>query len=613
MQALFIGQTYIDVTFITDHMPTGDEKHVASAYAVSFGGNAVTAAFCCAKLGIVPDLIATVANDWLGRMFQDMSAKYGISIHPRKVNSSSLSFIMPKDGKRAIVRCRDDEHIHPFPILNLKGCRALHVDGHQPDAAIHYAKLCREDGILTSLDGGGLRTNTHELLEFIDVAIVAERLCEQMDKTPDAMLDYLKSRGCRVGGVTMGERGLLWYDETGAVRTMPALPIARERVLDTNGAGDVFHGAYVYSYLSNPAKSWQDHFEFARAASTYKIQRLGNEAGLPTLPDIETVKQEFQIGRKKEFGIRQSLRNNMGRVFVAGSINMDVVATAGRHPRVGETVAGEAMHYFPGGKGANQAVAAAKLGTPTTLIGRLGADTFGQQLRTFLTAQGVDLAFVKDTAGTHTGTAIITIASADNTIVVVPGANALVTPEDVTAPLLAKGDIAVSQFEIPLPTIAAFFKRARAAGATTILNPAPAIMFGPELLDLVDILILNETELGLLTNTELQATDDPARFIEAARSLPTGANKIISVTLGKRGVLALIGGEASMIAGRSVTAVDTTGAGDCFVGALAAQLAGDTSIRDALTYANAAASICVQRLGAAPSMPTAAEVAALRG
>ena len=119
MQALFIGQTYIDVTFITDHMPTGDEKHVASAYAVSFGGNAVTAAFCCAKLGIVPDLIATVANDWLGRMFQDMSAKYGISIHPRKVNASSLSFIMPKDGKRAIVRCRDDEHIHPFPLLNL--------------------------------------------------------------------------------------------------------------------------------------------------------------------------------------------------------------------------------------------------------------------------------------------------------------------------------------------------------------------------------------------------------------------------------------------------------------------------------------------------------------
>ncbi len=87
--------------------------------------------------------------------------RYGISFHPRKVNSSSLSFIMPNDGKRAIVRCRDDQHIHPFPLLNIDGCRALHIDGHQPDAAIHYAKLCREAGILTSLDGGGLRTNTH--------------------------------------------------------------------------------------------------------------------------------------------------------------------------------------------------------------------------------------------------------------------------------------------------------------------------------------------------------------------------------------------------------------------------------------------------------------------
>ncbi|MBI5318079.1 sugar kinase [Bradyrhizobium sp.] len=301
MQALFIGQTYIDVTFITDHMPVGDEKHVATDYAVSFGGNAVTAAFCCAKLGIEPDLIATIANDWLGRMFQDMATKYGISIHGRKVKTSSLSFIMPKDGKRAIVRCRDDDHIHPFPILNLKGCRVLHVDGHQPDAAIHYAKLCREAGILTSLDGGGLRSNTTELLEYIDVAIVAERLCEQMDMTPDAMLSYLKERGCRIGGVTMGEHGLLWYDEGGAVKRLPALPIPRHRVIDTNGAGDVFHGAYVYSYLAHPEKGWQHHFEFARAASTYKIQRLGNEAGLPTLANIEAVKQEFQIGRKKEF------------------------------------------------------------------------------------------------------------------------------------------------------------------------------------------------------------------------------------------------------------------------------------------------------------------------
>ncbi len=293
MQALFIGQTYIDVTFLTDHMPTGDEKYVASDYAVSFGGNAVTAAFCCAKLGIVPDLIATMANDWLGRMFQDMTAKYGISVHPRKVNTSSLSFIMPKDGKRAIVRCRDDDHLHPFPLLNLGSCRALHVDGHQPDAALYYAKLCREAGILTSLDGGGLRSNTDELLAFIDVAVVAERLCEQMDKTPAQMLDYLKSRGCRIGGVTLGERGLYWYDEHGVVQTLPAYPVPAHRVLDTNGAGDVFHGAYIYSYLRNSSGAWADHFAFARAASSFKVQRLGNEAGLPTLADIQAVQQEF--------------------------------------------------------------------------------------------------------------------------------------------------------------------------------------------------------------------------------------------------------------------------------------------------------------------------------
>ena len=125
------------------------------------------------------------------------------------------------------------------------------------------------------------------------------------------------------------------------------------------------------------------------------------------------------------------------------------------------------------------------------------------------------------------------------------------------------------------------------------------------------VVILNVTELGFLTNTELHGTDAPARFIDAARRLQIGLNGIICVTLGRRGVLALIGGETSTIAGRTVEAVDPTGAGDCFVGALASQLASGTAIRDSLNYANAAASICVQRMGAAPSMPTAAEVAAV--
>ena len=304
----------------------------------------------------------------------------------------------------------------------------------------------------------------------------------------------------------------------------------------------------------------------------------------------------------------------MGRVFVAGSINMDVVATADRHPRIGETIAGQAVLYFPGGKGANQAVAAAKLGAPTALIGRIGKDAFGRQLKAFLTDQGVDLTFVQDTAEAHSGTAIITVANADNTIVVIPGANALVGPADIEAAVLAKGDIAVSQFEIPLPAITAFFRRARAAGATTILNPAPAIEFSGELLDLVDILILNESELGFLTGTELNETDDHVRFLDAARTLHMGEDKTVCVTLGKRGSVALIDGRPHFAPGRGVNAVDTTGAGDCFVGAVAALLADGQSLQSSFGYANIAASICVQRMGAAPSMPTIAEVAAvLRG
>jgi ribokinase len=287
---------------------------------------------------------------------------------------------------------------------------------------------------------------------------------------------------------------------------------------------------------------------------------------------------------------------------------MDVVATADRHPRIGETVAGNQVLYFPGGKGANQAVSAAKLGAPTTLIGRLGKDAFGAELRTFLAAQGIDLGFVTDTPDAHTGTAIITLANADNTIVVISGANAMVDAGDVAAPILAKGDIAVGQFEIPLPTISAFFTRARAAGVTTILNPAPAIAFGAELLDLVDILILNESELSLLAGIELRDADDHARFVDAAKALQGSRDRIVCVTLGKRGVVALVGNEPLIIPGRAVRAVDTTGAGDCFVGAVAAQLAKGKSIPDALDYANIAASICVQRMGAAPSMPTFAEV-----
>jgi ribokinase len=298
----------------------------------------------------------------------------------------------------------------------------------------------------------------------------------------------------------------------------------------------------------------------------------------------------------------------MGRVLVAGSINMDIVASAARFPKVGETVAGSAMAFFPGGKGANQAVAAAKSGASTTLIGRLGDDAFGRELKSFLAGQNVDLAHVATTAQAHTGTAIITLCAGDNTIVVVPGANALVEAADVGAPAVRAEDVLVSQLEIPIAAIEAFFRRGRSAGARTILNPAPAVASDRSLLDLADIVVLNETELGVLTATDIRTDDDPARMVELARRLRRAEDQIVCVTLGKRGAMALVRGDAITIPGRTVNAVDSTGAGDCFVGALAARLAEGETIGAALSYANFAASICVQRMGAGPSMPTRDEV-----
>ncbi len=294
MEALFIGQTYIDVTVLADAIPTGDEKAVAKDYAVSFGGNAVTAAFACAKLGVKPDLLASLANDWLGQMFSDMAARYDIPLHPRAVKRSSLSFVIPNNGKRAILRARDDKYLHPFPTLNLEGCRLLHLDGHQPDAAIAYARECREKGILTSLDGGSVRANTPDLLGFIDVAVVAESFCEQMELTPAEMLTHLHAKGCKVGAVTLGERGMVWIDEKAEKRELPALAVPPSRIVDTSGAGDVFHGAYCYAYLTRPEGAWEDHFRFARGASAHAIQHLGNEAKLPTLADIAAARAEFE-------------------------------------------------------------------------------------------------------------------------------------------------------------------------------------------------------------------------------------------------------------------------------------------------------------------------------
>ncbi|MGD9540631.1 sugar kinase [Methylocystis sp.] len=293
MDALFIGHAYIDVTMLADRLPRGDQKTLARDYAVSFGGNAVTAGFACAKLGHPIGLLTTIAPDWLGHMFLDMAQSYGVNVHPRRVARSSLSFVWPNDSKRAILRARDDTYLQAFPRLEISETKLLHLDGHMADAALHYAKAARAQGALVSLDGGALRPCIEELTGYVDVAIVAEKLCEQMSMSELDMLGWLKSKGCRIGGVTTGEKGMLWYDENGEVSQMPSLAVPHALIVDTSGAGDVFHGAYCASYLERPDAPWREHFEFARAASAHKIQHLGNEAGLPSPDDVAAALAAF--------------------------------------------------------------------------------------------------------------------------------------------------------------------------------------------------------------------------------------------------------------------------------------------------------------------------------
>jgi ribokinase len=298
----------------------------------------------------------------------------------------------------------------------------------------------------------------------------------------------------------------------------------------------------------------------------------------------------------------------MSKVYVAGSIIMDVVATTARAPKIGETVLGKDMFFFPGGKGANQAVAAARLGARTSLIGRIGRDNFGADLRAFLASQGIDLRYVRESETASTGTALIVVAEKDNAIVVVPAANAELTAREVESADFGPGDVLVSQFEIPAPTIMAFFARGRAVGARTIFNPAPALELDRALLALADLVILNETELAAFTQRHVDTSTTPAGIADVARALRTSAEQAICVTIGSRGAVAVVGDETHCIAGRAVEVADTTGAGDCFTGAVAAELARGRPLRDALEFANRAASICVQRMGAGPSMPSRDEV-----
>ena len=290
-------------------------------------------------------------------------------------------------------------------------------------------------------------------------------------------------------------------------------------------------------------------------------------------------------------------------VCVLGSINQDIVASVEEIPRPGETVLSAGVEHFPGGKGANQAVAAASMGADTLLIGVVGADVAGQNLTSFLSDAGVDTAGITVKHDELTGRAFINVTgSGENAIVVASGANKSLGVEDVDRSLLSGRTVFLAQLEIPVATIEAVFSIPAVKAATRILNAAPADLDGADLFPLMEILIVNETELARYAGLAVapSSEDDVAM---AARQLLTGELRSVVVTLGTEGAILVNEAEIRRIPGRRTHAVDTTGAGDCFCGALAAGLSAGLELADALQRANIAASLSVERPGAASSMP----------
>jgi ribokinase len=290
-------------------------------------------------------------------------------------------------------------------------------------------------------------------------------------------------------------------------------------------------------------------------------------------------------------------------IVVVGSLNMDQVVHAPRHPHIGETILGSEYRTFFGGKGANQAVAASRCGASVTMVGRVGTDAFGDAIFENLKHEGVELTYLRRDAQAATGVAVIVVDDkGDNTIVVAPGANANVTAQDVQSalPAFSHASVLVLQLEIPLPAVETAIHAGSELRMQVILNPAPAQSLSPELVQQVDYLILNQNELRILSsNDELQ----PA--IRRLKSM--GASKIL-LTLGEDGVMLDDDKTQVHLPAYPVKAIATVGAGDAFVGAFAAAIAQGATSLEAARWGNAAGALAVTRPGAQSSLPYGEEI-----
>ena len=305
--------------------------------------------------------------------------------------------------------------------------------------------------------------------------------------------------------------------------------------------------------------------------------------------------------------------SNMPNILVVGSLNTDLVVKTPRFPQPGETISGEDLQVIPGGKGANQAVAAARLGANVSMLGRVGNDNFGDYLLQNLKSNHVDTQLVqRDEASTGTAT-IIVDANGQNSIVLSAGANGKVSLLDVEHASFADFNLLLLQLEIPIPIVLRAVQRAHENGLRVILNPAPAQPLPDELIALADFLIPNETELSLLTGMEVK--DIPSAE-QAARVLLGRGVKHVIVTLGSKGALIVEGKQVNTYASTHIDTfkadvVDTTAAGDAFIGGFANALLENKSLQEAVRYGCACGALATTKFGAQPSLPTKEEVGAI--
>jgi ribokinase len=299
------------------------------------------------------------------------------------------------------------------------------------------------------------------------------------------------------------------------------------------------------------------------------------------------------------------------RIVVLGSINMDLVIRCAHLPRPGETIIGKSCTEVPGGKGANQAVAAARAGGAVTMIGRVGDDAFSARLLANLKNENVNTDSVKPALDCPSGVAVVAVDDhGENAIMVVPGANGRLCSDDVAhaAGLIRQADLLLIQLEVPLDTVAAAISVAQQSEVPVILNPAPMPASLPDELIRVDVLCPNQSEASVILGKRVESIEDAC---EAATQIRARGVDNVIVTLGSSGAVVADQSGVRHIAPFEVTAVDTTAAGDAFAGALAVRLARGDPLSTAAQFASAAGAIAATRHGAQPSMPTADEVAQL--